>query len=259
MTDKHHDLDSNVKYETISYQPSLQNTGDLEAATKTITAASKGAAADYSANLTLPSPTDVRLAVLRIASRLSVTRDSGSSAHLYCSVYVDSADGSDANKRLFNAVDIQAGNLAAVTTHAANLATIFNLLKDGAAHTFYFFFWVDSGNSVISLVQLWEYVGDNDTGYNFAPALKLTYSGLAQVVASAGLGMTSGLMRTFANGDESPPTYSNYLNELSFSTAYTQVSSTMVPITSFEVGFRATAATDIAGLLRITMHLRSDV
>jgi hypothetical protein len=33
--------------------------------------------------------------------------------------------------------------------------TLFGLLTDGAAHTFYFFFWVDSGTSDVSLVQLW--------------------------------------------------------------------------------------------------------
>ena len=53
----------------------LQDTGDLEAATKTITEASKPATADYSASLTLLKPSDVRLVIKAIAARLQTTRD----------------------------------------------------------------------------------------------------------------------------------------------------------------------------------------
>lgn len=149
------------KIEAISYTPAIQATGDLEAGTKTITATSKPGTADYSSALTLPDPDDARLVIKRIAARLEVTRDSGTSSNLYCTVSVDSADGS--TNKLFDGVDVQAGNLQVVDTHSGNLSTIFNLLKDGAAHTFYFFFWVDAGDSVISLVQLWEGVGSGGT------------------------------------------------------------------------------------------------
>jgi len=41
---------------------------------------------------------------------------------------------------------------------------VFDLLTDGTAHTFYFFFWVDSGDSVISKVQMYYGVGVNTGG-----------------------------------------------------------------------------------------------
>jgi len=150
------ETDSGVreKIETITYSPGVEDTGDLEAATKTITATSKPGTADYSKALTLEKPSDVRLIIKRIGARLEVTRDSGTSNNLYCTVSVDSADGS-ANV-LFNAVDVQAANLQATNV---NSGTIFDLLSDGQEHTFYFFFWVDSGDSVISKVELWEGVG----------------------------------------------------------------------------------------------------
>ena len=183
MSDKYHS-DTKEKIETISYSPNRQNTGDLEAGTKTITATSMPGTADYSKALTIASPSDARLVVKRIAARLRVTRDSGASTNLYCTVTVDSADGS-ANK-LFDAVDVQAANLQAVDTHSGNLATIFDLLKDGASHTFYFFFWVDAGDSVISLVQLWEGVGSFSTAGYSKVCMTLNHKGLVSGAVNLG-------------------------------------------------------------------------
>lgn len=166
------------KIELISYLPDIKNTGDLEAGTKTITATSEAtgvANADYSQALTLPKPSDGRLVITRVASRLAVTIDSMTAGHLYCRVYVDAQD---AAHRLFDKDWTSPGaKLDAVDTHAGNLSTIFDLLKDGAAHTFYFFFWVDSGNVVISLVQLWEGVGSCGSSNN-NNCLRLLHTGL---------------------------------------------------------------------------------
>lgn len=76
--------------------------------------------------------------------------------HLYCRVYVDAQD---ADHRLFDEDWNSTGaKLDAVDTLVGTKEPIFNLLKDGSAHTF--FFWVDQANDVvISLVQLWEAVG----------------------------------------------------------------------------------------------------
>ena len=141
----------------VNFQPKVQDSTDLEAGTKTITATTIPGTADYSKALTLPSPSAAWVEVLRIAARLNVVRDSGTSANLYCTVTVDSAGGS--TNKLFDGVDVQA-----VALQVAELTSgaIFDLLKDGASHTFYFFFWVDAGDSVISLVQLWEGVGTSD-------------------------------------------------------------------------------------------------
>lgn len=164
-------------FENIFYNPKLQTTNDLEAATKTITATAEAsglANKDYSAALTLPAPGDNRLAVMVIASRIAVTIDSMTATHLYCKVYVDVQD---ADHLLFSEDFTSTGEkLDAVDTQATNKAIIYNLLKDGAAHTYYFYFWVDSGNAVMSVVQAWEAVGSCQTGYN-SSTLELTHHG----------------------------------------------------------------------------------
>jgi len=147
------------KIEAISYTPTVKDTGDLETDTKTIAATAKPGTADYSKAMTLDIPGDCRLIIKRIAARLDVTRDSRTSNNLYCTVSVDSADGS--SNILFNGVDVQAANLQATDLTSGD---VFDLLTDGAAHTFYFFFWVDSGNSVISKVQMYYGVGVNTGG-----------------------------------------------------------------------------------------------
>lgn len=168
------------KIETIDYAPSYQGTGDLEAATNTISATSKPGTADYSKSLTLAKPSDARLVIKRIAARLEVTRDSGTSNNLYCTVSVDSADGS--SNILFDAVDVQANNLQATNLTSG---TVFDLLTDGSAHTFYFFFWVDSGDSVISLVELWEGVGVCST--STYEILRCTHTGQLRFASEIGL------------------------------------------------------------------------
>ena len=156
MADKYHS-DTQEKIETIFYSPGLQDSQDLEPATKTITALAEAtglANADYSKALTLPKPADTRLVVKNIATKLAVTIDSMTAGHLYCRVY---ADVQDANHRLYNKDWTAAA--ATESVFNVNTGTIFDLLSDGVAHTFYFFFWVDAGNAVLSLVQFWEGVG----------------------------------------------------------------------------------------------------
>ena len=182
MADKFHS-DTQEKIEVITYEPGAKDTGDLESGTKTITATSEATGlgnADYSDALTLPKPSDGRLVVTRIATRLAVTIDSFDVAeHLYCRVYVDAQD---ANHLLFDADWNSIGaKLDAVDAHSGTKATIFDLLKDGGAHTFYFFFWVDqANNAVISLVQLWEGVGSCSDAQN-ANCLQLSHTGLVEV------------------------------------------------------------------------------
>lgn len=194
------------KIEALAYVPGLQDTGDLEAATKTITATAEAAGvgnADYSQALTLPKPADARLIVKRIATRLAVTIDSMTAGHLYCRVYVDAQD---AAHRLFDEDWTTTGaRLDAVNTHSENLATIFALLKDGAAHTFYFFFWVDAGNAVISVCQLWEGVGNCST--SAAKVLSLTHQGFIGGKAYAvrvGTGSVGHIICSFDSGTSHP-------------------------------------------------------
>lgn len=174
------------KLETITYIPGTEKTEDVEPGTKTITATAEAsglANADYSKVLTLAKPDDPRLVVLRIASRLAVTIDSMTAGHLYCRVYVDSQD---ADHRLFDEDWSATGDkLDAVDTHSGGLSTIFDSLKDSQAHTFYFFFWVDSGNAVISAVQLWEAVGTSHSGIGSCPVvLQLAHKGFVSFLTS---------------------------------------------------------------------------
>ena len=189
MADKQHS-DTQEKTETISYSPGLQNTGDLETGTHTIVPTTRPAigSAQYSKSLTLPKPGDARLAVKRIAARLSVNiAGLGTATHVYLSVRVDV---DDADHELFNEDWTSAGaKLDAVDTHSANKAAVFNLLKDGAAHTFYFLFWADvASQATIDVVQLWEAVGSCATASSVDECLSLVHTGLvtpeAQIIVA---------------------------------------------------------------------------
>lgn len=168
------------KIETIHYAPNLQNSGDLEAGTHTIVPTSRPAigSAQYSKALTLAKPDDARLEVQRIAARLNVNiAGLGTATHVYCSVRVDV---DDADHELFNEDWISTGSkLDAVDTRSGNKSTIFSLLKDGSAHTFYFLFWADvASQATINLVQLWEGVGSCATGW--ASCLHITHRAFLQ-------------------------------------------------------------------------------
>ena len=178
MTDKIH-ADTGAMVETISYTPSLQDSGDLEPAVITIAPVSRPAvaAAQYNRSLTLPEPSDARLEIKRIVSRLSVNiAGLGTAAHLHLSVRVDQ---DDANHELFSEDWMSIGEkLDAVDVYSANKSGIFDLLKDGSAHTFYFLFWADVANQVsIDTVQIWEAVGSCSTNENQTGCLLLSHAG----------------------------------------------------------------------------------
>jgi len=167
MANKYHsDVAAPPVIETITYYPVRQDTGDLEAATKTITATAEAsgiANKDYSSNKTLLAPPDARISIISLITRLSVTIDSDDGTHdLRCRVYVDAQD---ADHLLFDLTYSTTGNqLAVQALTASTKPIIFNLLKNGFSHTFYFFFWSPGNHSpVISLVTLCESVGSNKT------------------------------------------------------------------------------------------------
>jgi len=134
------------------YNPGLQSSGDLEAATKTITATAKPATADYSTNLTIASPPDDRLKITLLGLRWQVTIDSfgTGTTTLNYSVHVNGTErktGSwTATGDQFDGVNLTEGQ--------------FNL---GTANAIEIFLWVDAGaGATISVVQFWlawGYVG----------------------------------------------------------------------------------------------------
>ncbi len=175
------------RIETILYNPGLKTTNDLESGTHTIVPTARPAigSAQYQAQLTLPKPDDARMLVKRIAARLSVNiAGMGTATHVSLSVRVD-ADDSD--HELFSEDWTSAGaKLAAIDTHLGNKATIFNLLKDGAAHTFYFLFWADAASQArVDAVQLWEGVGSSDIAGG-STCLEISHAGWLSVADGIG-------------------------------------------------------------------------
>jgi hypothetical protein len=162
MPNKLHTDSQKPVFEVINYVPSFQSSGDLEATTKTISATAEAsglANKDYSSAKTLAIPSDSRLAISSLTSRLSVTIDSDDGTHdLRCRVYVDAQD---TDHLLFDVTCTTTGNQLAVQGLTASVKPVlFALLKDGAPHTFYFYFWSPGNHSpVISLVTFWEACG----------------------------------------------------------------------------------------------------
>ena len=247
--------DTKEKIETLTYSPGLQGTGDLEPATKTITATSKPATADYSQNFTLSKPSDARLQIKRIAHRLQVTRDSGTSANLYCTVSVDSADGS-ANI-IFNAVDVQA---AALQATGLSSGSVFNLLSDGQVHTFYFFFWVNSGDSVISLVRFWEGLGSNHTTYypiGNCAVLQINHTGFIGIITLPRK-IGTGTSYMFLAALVTPNTIEEQFITLAQSNKVALSSTQVIAKDGLLVCLYGTVTTDLNYFAGITVILRSE-
>ncbi len=192
MADKEHS-DRQEKIETIAYNPALQDSGDLEVGTKTITATSKQATPDYTTNLTTPNVPDSRVLVRRLCQRLAITIDSlnGGATKLYYSVAV-------------NGVERATGEFTGTGAKLVswNLAEgQFNL---GTANTIGVFLWVDAGNAVISVCQLWQAVGSNNA-YDWQSA------GNILVVKHTGFISVGGTIRVLGTGS---PTFVAYPLEL---------------------------------------------
>jgi hypothetical protein len=251
-------------FESIYYFPDLKNSGDLETATKTVNTVAEASGtgnADYSVVMTLVKPDDARLQVLRIGARLSVTIDSlnAGSSRCYCRVYVDIQD---ANHLLFDLDFTTAANqLNAVTAHEANKATIYNLLKDGTAHTFYFFLWVNSGNAVLSLVQLWEGIGGNDGGYVYPVALRLTHSGHCDMIILSHnvlAGASAGYTVTYPNTDYIG-SYPLFLKQTGLGTsAVTDTIYGGVIVNNPGIGFNLASNTNFGYVMKVLFMLKTE-
>jgi hypothetical protein len=166
MADRYHS-DTQERVEVLAYTPDIQNSGDLEAATRTITATSKPGAADYSASLTIPAPSDARWQVKRAGIRLQLTVDSITAGHLYGALYVNGVE-----RKTFDLTGT--GDKVVVQDLTEGQ---FNI---GTANSFGVYLWVDAGQAVVSLCQIWQAVGSTDTGFSFPFCLQLLHKGMAQ-------------------------------------------------------------------------------
>lgn len=241
------------KIELINYVPGLKDSADLETGTHTIVPTSKPAigSAQYSKSLTMAASTDSRLAVMRIAARLNVNiTNLGTATHLYCSVRVDV---DDADHELFNEDWTSTGNkLDAVDTHSANKATLFNLLKDGAAHIFYFLFWADTASQAqIDVVELWFGVGSCSTAS--VTVLQLTHTGFIQTQVYCERVGTGNMTARVATPGES---------YVAFSSFTASAGSLLVPSALVDAGLvvvaLGTVATDLNSMYRARFVLRSE-
>lgn len=235
------------KIESIVLEFGAPNTGDLEAGTKTISATTEASGvgnADYSSSKTLPKPSDVRLEVKRICARLAVTIDSTNGGFaLQCRVYVDAQD---ADHRLF---DVTWDNITGQYFEVIDLTsgTIFDLLSDGSAHTFYFFFWSQYGGHIISQVQLWEGVGTYSTSRQLV--LQLSHEGFCYIyVRALQIGSGSGQYTLFFK-DQSLQRYkadtSNDGRDL-------------LLIKDIDIKLKGTVATDLNYIDGVAINLRSE-
>lgn len=260
------------KIETIAYRPDMEDTGDLESGTRTITATSEASGvgnADYSKALTFEVPSDSRLEIKRIACQLYVTIDTipVDDTNLYCRVYVDAQD---ANHLLFDENWTSTGaKVDAADTHSANKAAIFNLLKDSSPHTFYFFFWkAGSGTGiVISKAQLFEAAATCLASTYGAEILRLTHTGFISIgltVKRLGTGTANLMVLTNTTepyyGRRSVP-MANETGDFGTRLPFTldiNVANSSALIKDLMIAARGTVATDLNAIYDINLVLRSE-
>lgn len=157
----------------IGYRPQLQDSGDLEAATKSITATAEPGAADYTSALTIAAPSDARLVVSNLGVRLAVTIDSFGGGGTILNYRISRGGTSVAT----GTVSTGASTGAKVVVGNVSSGTL-----TGAA-TYTIFFWVDAGSCVISVVQLYVAVGATGaTGGYGTTCLTLSHIGSVQIV-----------------------------------------------------------------------------
>jgi len=260
-------------YETIIYAPGLQGGTDLETGpTKTVdwttlAASVADAAKHYSVSLTLPmtctvngvskvlGTTETRLAIMRIGTRLEQIIDSVNApcAHVYTQVSVDDATGLVAANILYSADNTTAGTKTAVADCLVGTKeTIFNLLKDGGAHTFYIFVWVDAGNAVISSMKVWEGVGATASS-TYRDCLNLTFTGIAVFsIYIAVVGTGSGVLV------ETGIQTADVIHQRILTTTSINNTNNM-NIINATVLMKESATTDLGYLMGISFNLRSDI
>ncbi len=167
MPNKFHSDEASLQtIEQIIYNPGRIDSTDRIATTKTISATAEASGlvnADYTFALTLAAPTDARLVVKSLITRLALTIDSDDGTHdLCCRVY---ADAQDADHLIFDIACTTTGaQLAAQRLTTGVKDVLFASLKNGAAHNYYIFFWSPGNHSpVLSQAQFWIAVGTNKT------------------------------------------------------------------------------------------------
>ena len=157
------------KIKTVHFGESGKDSGDLESGTKTITATSKQGTPDYTTDLTIPAPTDPDglFTLLLMAMRLVLTVDSMTANTLNWSVEL-------------NDVEKITGSCNAVGDYAdcEDFTSGWNAL--GTAQNIKIYFWVDSGNAVLSKVQ--TQLAPGSAGTDWENIAKIKFAGFMSLV-----------------------------------------------------------------------------
>lgn len=170
---------SSMTCEFVEFLPTVADTGDLEAGTKVVTAASQPAVADYSAaTFAIGQPSDARLVIKRLCARLGLTVSliTAPATLLNYVVSIDDPTGLVAdNQLLTGSFNTATANLITEDIHAASKASLFALLNDGLNHTVYVFLWTNNiaGSVSVTLAQLQMGISTNNTGASSANAVEL--------------------------------------------------------------------------------------
>jgi len=199
----------------IEYEPTKKDSGDLEVATKTITATSKPATADYTYSFSIPKPDDNRVDVQRYAVRLQITIDSIVSPTTKLYIEVKEANtGTIILSTWYGTTGTK--------TYAKHYSSgaFFDRLKAGENCKIEFRFWVDvnaTGGAVLSQAQVWACVGCVSTGpADVYKVLEIKHTGWIQFGCDAlGVGSTESHAWLTRRKNEigSWPNYSAFLSE----------------------------------------------
>jgi hypothetical protein len=235
------------KVERITYQPGLQDSGDLEVGTKSIAATAKQAAADYETALAVAAPADARLEVLRLVIRLAVT--------------IDGFGGAPPATQLSYAVEVNGverltGSWSTTGSQAAAVDLTPGQFLLGAGNGIKVYLWVNRGEATLSRCQLWLGVGScSNVGWGQA-LLSLRHNGLLRL-ASFFAQVGGGSMTVAAVGHDNNPNGNLIKDSVGSGSAHV-----VVPLLLLEdrlylrVGL--SAASDIGALVAAVLNLRSE-
>lgn len=231
--------------EQLVYSPGLPNSGDLEPATRTITAVAKPALADYTTSLTIVAPADPRIQVLRAGLRLGVT--------------IDSFGGVPAATRLNYAVEVNGvqrltGFWTAVGAQFAVMDLTPGQFNLGTANSIGVFLWVDQGNAVVSLCQVWLGVGS--TGTTPRTVATVSHNGFMAFyvqVSGAGTGFPT---ITVGQQGQSTPSELAFMITKAEGWNTTAKENSLVTAAGIAIDFYGAVATDLSALLACSFILR---
>ena len=235
------------RFENIIYTQNIADSGDLESATKTITATSEPVTADYMKSLTITAPSDPRLEIMRICVRLEVTIDSFAGG------------GTTLNYRIKrDGTSIGTGTLA--TGGSTGAKQVCHEVTTGTltgAATYEVFLWVDSGSCTISVCRIYVGVGTTNATGNFTiNCLRLNFKGWVSIGLFGNRIGTGSFMLSIVKNDESGLEYL-VVNSSSSSTP-TQYHGTSILLSSgiTNMGIRSmTVANDLCCITKVMIEL----